>query len=468
MGTKAVLFLMMCAACGSKGAPQQQATGSGSAGSGSGAAVAKDPWVAKDASAVPETPEQRKARADQALSRVADIMPKLAKVRELSFEHDIPREYQTTEDFRKFVHAEIAKEMPKDKSDDESAALFHIGLLTKPGNVAELEEQAFVTQAGAYYDPATKKFFLVMVPDNDTMLDTISAHELTHGLQDQHFNLQKYMPEEDKSLDDDHAAARRFVAEGDATFTMFLYAMAGSGQPAPQAVKFLKSQLDMQAAMSPEEMLKQNAFGASLDPEIKKSVDAMADIPMTVLIPMVDSYIQGAELVATAFERGGWKAVNELFTTPPESTEQTLHPATKLYPNRDHPKVVTVTGTDKKSEAANLVMGELQWQVYFGLWLPEKKTEASEGWGGDRVIVTKKADGKMTARISTVWDTAKDADEFAAAYTASLAKRLPKGSGDPTSAAGFDRGDGNGKIFVEKKGPAVKILDGADTASFAF
>jgi hypothetical protein len=422
--------------------------------------------VTADASTVPETPEAKKHRADVALARVTSMMPKLAAIRELTFDHDIPRMYQSTDDFRAFVHSEIAKELPKDKAADESAALYHVGLLTKPGNLAELEEQAFTTQAGAYYDPAAKKFFLVMVPDSDIMLDTMSAHELTHGLQDQHFDLQKFMPEGDK-LDDDHQAVRRFVAEGDATFTMFLYTIAqvSGGKASPKMMSMLRSQLDAFASMTPEEMMKQNAagFGSSLDPEIKKSVDAMGEIPMTVLVPMIDSYMQGALMVAAAYDRGGWTAVDALYADPPESTEQGLHPATKLFPTRDHPKAVDFHPASDKAEpeVANVVFGELQWQVYFQLWLPAQKAIASEGWGGDRVKVTKNGAGKLTARIATVWDTQKDADEFKAAYVASLAKRFAKGSGDPTTAAGFDRGDGAGKIYLKQDGLKVFIVDGA-------
>jgi len=269
--------------------PPPSGSGSGSGAATGSAGSAKDPWVAPDASLVPETAESKRKRADAAIARVAAIMPKLAKVRELTFDHDIPREYQSAADFKAFVHAEIVKEMPKDKAEDESAALFHIGLLAKPGNLAELEEQAFTTQAGAYYDPATKRFFMVMVPDSDMMLDTMSAHELTHGLQDQHFDLQKYMPSgaaSQKALDDDHQAARRFVAEGDATFTMFLYQVVEmTGKKVdPGVVKMLNGQLDQFASMTPEEMMKQNSagFGASMDPDIKKSVDAMGEIPLTV------------------------------------------------------------------------------------------------------------------------------------------------------------------------------------------
>jgi hypothetical protein len=87
-------------------------------------------------------------------------------------------------------------------------------------------------QAGGSYDPKAKKFFLVMVPSSDLMLDTITAHELTHALQDQHFDLQAYYASKDKQqrpLGDDALHARRFIVEGEATLTMLVYAhRAGS------------------------------------------------------------------------------------------------------------------------------------------------------------------------------------------------------------------------------------------------
>ena len=453
MSIRVGLALLAIAAC-TKASPPPAAKGSA------------DPWATKPAA--PDTSERRKARADAALGRVAGIMPKLAKLRQLDFKHDIPREVQSTDDFRKFVHQEIATEMPADKAADQSQALFDLGLLLKPANLATLEEQAFVTQAGAYYDPKQKKFFLVMVPDDNTILDTISAHELTHGLQDQHFDLQKFLPDEGSNadkLDDDASSARRFVAEGDATFTMFLYtasAIAPDGTVPDGVIDMLVNQLHTFAAMSPADIAKMNAPGAmGNDPDIKKSIEAMNDIPATVLVPMIDSYMNGALLVAAAYKRGGWNAVDDLFVHPPESTEQTLHP--DKYFAGDHPHRVTLPALAGK-QLADVVLGELQWQVYFSLWTPEQQKPASEGWGGDHENVVVRADGRPIARIATAWDTDADAEEFAKAYVASLAKRFAKGSGDPTSATGFDRGDGAGKIFVKRDGVHVFAIDGADSA----
>src|SRR5258706_1494326 len=105
---------------------------------------AVDPW-GSSADAAPETAATRKQRANQALARVAQIMPKLAKLRGLAFEHEVPCEYQSAADFRTFARAEIAKELPPAKAADTSAALYHVGLLPRPGNLAALEEQAFAT-----------------------------------------------------------------------------------------------------------------------------------------------------------------------------------------------------------------------------------------------------------------------------------------------------------------------------------
>jgi hypothetical protein len=486
MSTKLTWIVLAAAAC--RAAPPRATSGSATAGSATagsatagsataGSATAgsetassattgapSDPWAGRDAGpAVPDTPERRAARAKAALDRVASIMPKLAALRELAFLHDIPREYQSNDDFRGYVHREIARELPPDKAADQSDALFRLGLLAQPANLAQLEEQAFVTQAGAYYDPKQKKFFLVTVPDNDLMLDTMSAHELTHGLQDQHFDLDKYLPDEGDALDDDAATARRFVVEGDATFTMFLYmaAQMSPGGKVPAGVTdALVAQLHTLAALSPAELAKQSSpMASSNDPEIQKSLDAMADIPPTVLVPMIDSYMQGALLVAEAHKRGGWQAVNDLFAHPPQSTEQALHPAKLFAGERPHRVVLPKL---RGKELLNVVLGELQWQVYFSLWAPDQKVKASEGWGGDRESVVRKPDGRFVARVATIWDTPADASEFAAAYAASLAKRFPKGSGDPASAAGFDRGDGAGKVFVKVVGPEVFAVDGAD------
>jgi hypothetical protein len=449
------------------------ATGSGSAGSasrpgsggGSGKSAAPDPWAVKDAP--PETPASRRKRAEAALGRVASIEPKLAKIRGLAFEHDVPTAYQSAEDFRTFLRREIAKDFPTDKAKDLSAAYAHLGLFRTPIDLAKTLEQTMATQAGAYYDPTAKKFFLVMVPDSDLMLDTMSAHELTHAVTDQHFDLSKYLEPTDRKLDEDASSARRFVGEGDATFTMLVYMILDSiHQTAltPKMLEGLQGQVEMFAgqdlAAFTDMTKKQGAAFGAMDPEIKQSIDAMADLPPAVLVPLFASYTKGALVALTAYQHGGWAAVDDLYRHPPESTEQVLHPATKLYPTRDHPRPVTLAATAER-EIANDVMGEMLWWVYFYLWTPKLADEAAQGWGGDRYRVVRNGDGKLVGSIATVWDSETDAKQFAAAYRSSLAARFP---GAKPSAEGVVRPDG-GEVHVRQLGARVYIVDGGDQAA---
>jgi hypothetical protein len=425
-----------------------------------------DPWSASAAPKPPDTPEARRNRAKAALGRVATIEPEVAKLRALAFTHEVPTKYQTVTEFRTFVRGEIAKELPGERSRDMSAALAHLGLLVKPIDIAAVEEQAMTTQAGAYYDPAAKAFFLVMVPEAKLMLDTISAHELTHALQDQHFDLTKYLPS-DGTLDDDAATARRFVAEGDATLVMTLFmahAFAGDtpssalvGQLRRRITRFAALEVDALKAQSKA----QSALFGAMDSDIQKSIDAMDDIPPIVLVPLLDAYMKGALVALTAYEHGGWPSVDELYRTPPVSTEQVLHPATKLFPVREPPRRVTLARTTDPKLADN-VLGELQWQIYFQLWKSPRAAEAAEGWGGDRYVVTRRKDGRLIGRIATIWDTAADAQQFADAYLASLAARFP-GADTSRPAAGIARPDG-GRVFVRTIGSRVFIVDGADDA----
>jgi len=470
-----VLALVLVACCSRSGdhsgAGPGSAAGSGSAArsgsaAGSGSAATDDPWAASANPRPPDTPESRQRRAEAALGRVAAIEPQVAKLRRLAFERAVPTRYQKPDEFRAFVRREIAKELPAAKSRDLTAALAHLGFLAKPNDLAEVEEQAMTTQAGAYYDPAAKAFFVVMVPDSELLLDTMSAHELTHALQDQHFDLAKYLPS-NSGLDDDAVAARRFVVEGDATFVMLLYTMRSmlGGEIPPPVLKVLRDQIEQLAnedlAALQAQVRQQSALFGGMDREIQKSIDAMDDIPPAVLVPLLDSYMKGALVALTAYERGGWAGVDALYRDPPSSTEQVLHPATKLFPVRDRPHRIRLARGAGRELAGN-VLGELQWKIYFEQWKVPHAAEAAAGWAGDRYAVVRRADGRLLGRIASLWDTPDDARQFAEAYLASLAGRFP--GADGSGAAGIARPDG-GRVMIRVAGARVVIVDGADDAS---
>jgi hypothetical protein len=469
-----LVMLVLAGSCGrSAKPPPAERTSTGSAdgsdsASGSGSAgSAADPWKSESQPKPPDTEEARQKRAEAALGRVATIKPIIEKLRGLTFKQDVPTRYQQTAEFQAYVRREIAKELPPERSTNLSAALAHLGFLTKPLDLATTLEHAMTSQAGAYYDPVAKAFFLVIVPTSEMMLDTISAHELVHALQDQHFDLGRYLPS-DHGLDEDAATARRFVVEGEATFVMLLYGLHSviGDKITPAMVTRMRAQIGQMANLEPdalkEQIKAQAAMLGDLGPEIRKSIEAMDQIPATILVPLVDSYMKGAMVALTAYEHGGWPAVNDLYRLPPSSTEQVLHPSTKLFPVHEVPRKVTLAKPTDPELASN-VLGELQWRIYFQQWKAKNPVDSAAGWGGDRYSVTRGKDGQLVGRIAMTWDTQEQATNFVAAYVATLAVRFP-GADISKPADGVARPDGT-RIFVRQADRRIYIVDGARDAA---
>jgi hypothetical protein len=433
------------------------------------AAVAADAKVA-DAPPLSEAEKarQRDERAAAALARIPEIKQAVAKLRGLAFLSDVQAEQQSAADFRASLRRSIDDELPVARAEALSTAYTQLGLLERKLDLRKTFEDAMVSQAGGYYDPKAKKFFLVMVPSSDLMLDTITAHELTHALQDQHFDLQAYFAPKSKrgALGDDALNARRFIVEGEATLTMLVYvtsAMTKRDVLAPEFRPALEMQLGAFAKMGIDElkeMSRQQQASGFLDmgDDIRASIKAMDDVPLVLMLPLLESYGRGALPVMAAYKLGGWAEVAKLYTQPPESTEQVLHPDTKLFPTRDLPTEISLPKAPAGYQLIHSdTIGELQWRVYFLLWDKATSEKASEGWDGDRYAVLRGRKGELLTLLATTWDSEADAAEFEASYRRSLSKRF---GGD-----GSARPDGGAPVLVQRRGSEVFVVDGAGAAS---
>ncbi|MCP4449409.1 MAG: hypothetical protein GY811_29360 [Myxococcales bacterium] len=420
----------------------------------------------------PAQPEMtREERVAKAIERVPKILEGVAELRGLPFKKPIEAEYQTQEDFGKFVHQELKRDLPPEKAESLSKAMYHLGFLKEPINISQVTGDALLTQAGAYYDPKQEKFFMVMVLNNDLFMDILSAHELTHGLQDQHFDLDKYYYGHEgdgpPTFTTDELNARRFVVEGEATFVMTGYgafAAAKKNLFTPETIKSIGPQFEMMASMDIETLRKQqqqhSAMFGDMGDDIKKSMEAMDFIPLVIMVPLLEAYTKGALPIYEAFKAGGWDRVAQLYSDPPQSTEQVLHPATKLIGERDLPVKVTVEAPKGWKQIDSDVLGELGWRVYFMIWEHDNVDKAADGWDGDRYAVYEK-DGALLGLAASIWDSEAEAAEFAGAYLSTLKKRFPEGkeeTGDFGTAVA--RPDGS-SVYVKVDGSKVFIADGA-------
>ena len=443
------------------------ANGTSSAARADGATAASGTTAPTTPTAPVDPEAARRALVEQALARVPQILDEVADLRGRAFLKTVPSAYQSTDDFRAFIKRETAASMGADKAESIATALHHIGLLPEKIDIVAALEDTMVSQAAAYYDPKQAAFFVVMAFADRMMQDVVASHELMHALQDQHFPLRAYYGEDAKgvsSLSEDELNARRFVVEGEASFIMLahtLKAQSGSNPLTNAARPGLTQMIAMMAMTTTLEQMKAQAkaqaAAAGDDPDLKRSADAMDRIPPALLVPLFESYTKGAAAIDAAHADGGWKAVETLFTDPPQSTEQVLHPKDKLFPVRDLPVNVTLPSFKGLKELHQDTLGELQWRVYFQTWGIESKL-SSEGWDGDRLGVYRDDNGKLVALLASEWDSPEDAQQFLAAYHEALGKRFgvaAAGNGAPP----VSRPDG-GMIETKRVGKRVFIIDG--------
>lgn len=466
----AVHFAAMATGCSP--APSAASAHDGQLAEAPSASVSQ-PAPPRDPAALAAAKHEKRVAAS--LARVPRIAEKVAQIRDLPLKHAVPAEIQSQDAFRGYLEAQVKKELPVEKSAQSVKALVRLGFLKQAIDLGKTIEDAMVSQAGAYYDPETKKFYLVLIPDDESMLDVMSAHELTHALDDQYFDLGAYTGDAQHPLTNDEQQARRFVGEGEATLVMLAYQAQTAAQQDifdPKNRRIEQAMVSTFATLDSDELAKSAAENpamvSQMGPGMKASMDAMSSIPPLILDPLFSAYTKGCAAVAAVRDAGGWPAVSALYTTPPESTEQLLHPETKLIGKRDRPVAITFAPLPKlfagQTPLDTDVIGELTMAVYFKNWGDKKPTAEVTGWGGDRYAAYLVGDHVVGVWLTT-WDTAEDAERFTKGYDATLAVRFP---GEPRWSSKGERGvahpGGTVTSFVHA-GKDVAIVDGAPVAS---
>ena len=413
------------------------------------------------------------------VSRFSRIETELSALRGLPFKNGVPSSTQSRGDFRAWVHAELGRELPPAKNQGLSRAYADLGFVPPGFDLTSTLEEALTTQVAAYYDPRSKAFRVVGDTRDKDVDEMIVAHELTHALDDQHFDLETFDGGEDNrlGLTEDERTAREFVTEGEATFMMLAWQSAsgvGAGKHlGPLAVAGVRMALAMLGAADPLELLAAARLGrsaAELSPQERGELDEMTRLPPLVSMPLIEPYFKGAALVSEVWGRGGWAAVGDLYRHPPASTEQILHAREKFFDRRDPPILVRLPAIRPaltEPPMATDVLGELGMRAYFKTWDFPTAEAAAAGWGGDRFWVWKR-DGQFTVLWATRWDSEDDAKKFLAAYLDTLEPRFPEVA---IERAGPDawrllRAKGD-LLHIERRARDVDIIVGARPAQIA-
>ncbi len=398
-------------------------------------------FAALAARAEDETPAAPKPTAQE---RVKQLQGVLEQMRGKKFKHDVGVETQSLEDFRKFVDKELDKELPPDKAKAVSKTLQAFELLPKGYDLRKGLSDLYVSQAGAYYNPDTRKFYMLMTSMPDNQLDAMILHELMHALQDQYFELKPAMTKIAAAGNEDATAAFQFLVEGEATYLMTLYQLKGQGIADPAALGPMEEIMFARMRDMDRAMLAANSdmLVGMLGPEsadLKRALEALKTMPGYLFWSLHAPYLSG-QYAAYKLRRAGkgYEKVDALFAADgyPASTEQMLHPA-KLAGGAapDAPAAVALDGAalqaalgkDWAPQHAN-VMGELGVFILMDEKLPAepqdpmaamkpgaqtRRAKVAAGWDGDRYLAFEGPGGALALVWKTAWDGEADAKEFA-------------------------------------------------------
>jgi hypothetical protein len=345
--------------------------------------------------------------------------------------------------------AEIERMLVRNLDEQSTPAELHASelALKKLGLVpADFARRSFLIellteQVAGYYEPKTQEFYLSDWIDLDGQ-QPVMAHELTHALQDQHFNLRRF--EKWPKGDSDAEFAAHALIEGDAMLAMTFYVM-----------RDLKRVAAMMKSIKAE----------------GSSTEKLERAPRALRESLIFPYKQGTDFTSQVYKRGGWPLVSAAYKDLPGSTEQILHP--EKYFAREAPIKVNLPefapllgkGWTRLDADVNGEWG--YFQILDEFLRAEKESQAAvAGWGGDRfALYENRATRQVFLAQLTVWDTERDAEEFFDAYVKRTGRRYKDAIPDtrasvPTQTRRVWHTPSEGRVVIERHGSRVAILEG--------
>jgi hypothetical protein len=395
------------------------------------------------APSTPPTPTAKPSAAD--FSTAADeVLAQMSQITGLALRSPLKKSLRSREEIR----AHVVQEMKEDKNAAEryagarSAEAF--GLLPKGFDLDSFMVDLLTEQIAGLYDPKAHEFYVAdWIPIDDQRM--VMAHELTHALEDQHFQIEAWVKA--ARPNDDGELARESVLEGSAMAAMVEYLLQGSGRS-------LQDLPDIDPAMLIGDMAE--------TPLLKKAPPFLRDA-------LIFPYLDGLTFSAAVLKPAGWQGLSGVFRKPPVSTQQILHPA--LYSSGKVPQPISLPPMEKTLgpdwvKLEENAMGEFGWKEVLKQFLGEPRAKTlSAAWDGDRYAVYEQ---KQTKRLVLITRerlaTQEQAERFFGQYSEALEKKHENRSNLFRKPNFFSFDTSGGGVFLRCFENECMTLEGGDRA----
>jgi hypothetical protein len=343
------------------------------------------------------------------------------------------------------------------------------GLLPRTFDLHSFLIKLLTEQVAGYYDEKTRTMNLLDWNEPE-MQRPVMAHELTHALQDQSFNLEKMSKHDEevekRGLDDldelvrndEASTCRSAVLEGQAMIVLLDYVLAPQGQSVekmPQVVDVMQDSMDK-----------------------SRGSPVFDSAPLLLQEELAFPYRQGMKFIKDLLVAGGKQlAYTGVLERVPQTTREIMEPKEYLAGHRVPPLLLPDLGFLKKdyepydAGAVGQLDVSLLLRIYADAALDKR---LSPEWRGGAYYAAgrkgaKPLDHNSTAHIGlyyiSKWATEEAAQEFAKVYAQALPKRYNELRRVPADAAIPGRNaysSSDGPIFIQQTGNAVVSVESFD------
>jgi len=410
---------------------------------------------------------QPQANSSQpALAAADQILGQMSQITGLPIKSPLKKELVSKPQVESYLKDNMHAEYTAAEMHGEEAALKAFGIVEPSFNLEKFLVTFYTEQAAGFYDPRRQTMFMAdwVEPEQQKI---VLAHELTHALQDQSFDLWRFTHAVRDN--DDAVNAREALVEGYATLSM------------------------MQVMLGTMPIEKLPSLDTMLEQGVRQSMSqfpVFSRAPFFLRFQLLFPYVQGMEFCRRALELGGWKRLNQTFADPPRNTREIFEPNLYLETPAtmdsskaaDKPPAAKVQGGEVALPPADAlehmpevqrvednVMGALGYYALFGQLLTDQESrKVSTTWSGDRYQVYEgPTPGQFLLISRTRWTTPQAAAQFCADYRTVMLNRWIR-SGVSKEDDGSSKAAGTAAILLRASGPrrALLVRDGDECRWF--
>jgi len=355
----------------------------------------------------PQSSADNRQPSEALLTAADEVFQEVSRITGLPIKAPLKKEVVNRDQMRQRLVESLHADYAPGEMHAQETMLKAFGLVGPDFDLEQFLIRFYTEQAAGVYDPRRKTMLIADWTDKDTQ-KAVLAHELTHALQDQNFDLQKFL--EGRREDDDATAARQAIAEGHATAAMVQMMMAPQKlEDVPTAVPLMNMAMQLQIEQYP----------------------VFSSAPFFFRYQALFSYAQGVSFMERGLAEGGWQELRDFFLHPPQTTKEIFDP--DVYFKHQRLPEMKLPDPKPMEHGARLRvvdrnrMGQLGYYCLLAQLLSEDEAKkVAPSWLADRYLVYEDPDARRYAVVArTRWASAEAAADFFRDLHTILVKKYP-------------------------------------------